>query len=115
MKTFTLRLPDDDHARLMAAASAAGLSMGSYLIKLLDADTGHTRPLKPTKVGRRELAFAKYNELMANIPPKDTWTTQMFVDLCYQIRLLRYSGGQIPLAEMPYPEEFQEWYRLPPT
>jgi hypothetical protein len=67
------------------------------------------------KLSRRELAFAKYNDLMANIPPKAAWTTQMFSDLCYQIRMLRLSGGQIPMAEMPYPEELQKWYRQPPT
>jgi hypothetical protein len=72
------------------------------------------QPPKPAKQRRRELAFAEYNDLMANIPPKDTWTTQMFYDLCYQIRMIRLRGGQIPLAEMPYPEEFQKWYRQPP-
>lgn len=114
MKTITLRLSDEDHARLVIASADERMSMAAYLLRLFDAHVGYQRSVTKPKISAKEQAFLDYYKLIEALPPREQWTRKLFIDTTNVIRGLRYKGGNVSAAAMPYPQDMQEWYKQPP-
>lgn len=107
MKTLTLRLNDDDHARLQAAASKERMPMVNYLMRLFDKQEAAKPVIPAQKIGNRDRAFLDYEEIMDNLPTN--WTQELRDSTVASIKALRIRGGNLSNTEMPMPEAMNNW------
>jgi hypothetical protein len=107
MKTLTVRLTDDEHARLKADADRLRMAMAPYLLSLWDAGahSPHTQPQQPAepKLNKREQAFEKWNVLCTKSHRN---MTEAEADaMIAEVRRLRVEGGFISHLDMPMPRD----------
>lgn len=107
MKTLTLRVSNEDHAALSAAAAKERMHMASYLMRLFDNEQAHQPKPTAPKVGKREHALLEYELLMENLP--DVWTQESFDRVRSTIHTLRQAGGNLSPADMPLPQSMVHW------
>jgi hypothetical protein len=114
MKYVNLRLPDDEHARMVAAAKAEFIPLTAYLRKLFlqheqeqAASAALTKPAAP-KLGKREQALAEYAAIMDDLPA--VWNQAEYDRVHNAVMALRVAGGNIPHTETPLPKSMVRWY-----
>jgi len=114
MKYVNLRLPDDEHARMVAAAEHEFVPVTALLRKLfaeyerqtLNTQAQRSQPA-PTKINKRDQAFEEYHTLMADLP--SSWTEPEYQRVRSTIESLRVQGGNIPHTDMPLPRSMVAW------
>jgi len=110
MKYVNLRLPDDEHARMMAAADREFIPLTALLRKLF-AEHERSKAVAPSvaapKINKRDQAVLDYHDLMDDLPT--VWSDAEYRRVRSAIEGLRVAGGNIPHTEMPLPRAMVDW------
>jgi hypothetical protein len=115
MKTVPVRMNDETHAYLHAAAARTHRSMASYLLQLLDDDKEAraasaaliTPPPPKKQPNKREQALAEYAAIMDDLPA--IWNQAEYDRVYNAILALRVAGGNISHTETPLPRSMVQW------
>lgn len=104
MKNINLKVPDDEHARMVAVAAAEFIPLTSLLRRLFSQ---YAKSLEPqqrvyTHINKRDKVMADYAELCAALPKTPTY--QQATAARESIMALRVDGGNIPHTDMPLPQ-----------
>lgn len=104
MKNINLKVPEAEHARMVAVASAEFIPLTSLLRRLFDQ---YAKSLEPqqrvyTHINKRDKALGEYAALINRLA--QTLTYEQAISARDAIMALRLDGGNIPHNEMPLPQ-----------
>jgi hypothetical protein len=107
-KNINLKVPEAEHARMVALAEQEFMPLTSLLRRCFaefERSKAPPPPAKPAtpKLNKREQAFAKYVELLEDLP--DEVPTEEAQRTLEYIKRLRAEGGNIHHEEMPIPQQ----------
>ena len=104
MKNINLKVPEAEHARMVAVAAAEFIPLTSLLRRLFDqyAKSKEPQPRVYTHVNKRDKALCDYAALINGLA--QTLTYEQAVSTRETIVALRLDGGNIPHNEMPLPQ-----------
>lgn len=104
MKNINLKVPEAEHARMVAVAAAEFIPLTSLLRRLFDQYAKSKEPQQRvyTHVNKRDKALGDYAALTNGLA--QTLTYEQAVSAREAIVALRLDGGNIPHNEMPLPQ-----------